>query len=151
MRITKETQAQLGTYSDVQTLSLTQGEARVLPYQFTLNGTPIDITNYTFEFEIIERSVDYITDTKNGINIVGLTAKPGANAIVLTGNITVTDALNGNVQVYIPATVTAVEPSDPDSVTPIVYTGFFSINNGATPTAEIQKLQYLILVSNDGV
>lgn len=153
MRITKETQSSLGYYQDVQCLSLKQGEATLLKYQITQGdpAVPVDITSYTFEAEFIERTADSVTDTKNGISISGLATMPGANVVSLTANITVGNAATGNLTLYIPATLTSTEPTDPDSTVPVIYTGFLSVNDGGTPTPQIQKFQYILLVSNDGV
>jgi hypothetical protein len=151
MRITKETQAQLGGDRNVLCLSLLQGESRKQVLTFTKNNVPIDITNFTFEFKLIERSAAYISDTKNGINIVGLGTKPGAVAFDLDTYVYVTDAVNGIGFVHIPTIITAVEPSDPDSTMPIVYTGYLTVKDNASVGPAIQKIQFLILVSNDGV
>lgn len=151
MRITKETQALFGTDRDVQCYELLNGETKLIPYQFFYGNTPVDISNYTFGFELIERQAESVTDTKSGINIYGLEPKPGANVIVLNDQVTVTNAIDGNVQVYIPNSVTSLEPSNPDAEMPIIYTGFFSINNGSPVDPEVQKIQFLVLVSNDGV
>ena len=153
MRITKETQSSLGYYQDVQCISLRQGETKTINYQFTqgVSNTPVDITGYTFEAEFVERIADSVTDTKNGISISGLASKTGANVVTLTSNVTVTQANVGNVQLHIPATITSVEPADADSAMPVIYTGFLKVNDGGTPNAQIQKFQYILLVSNDGV
>ena len=153
MRITKETQQLFGTDRDVQAYSLLQGEAKTINYQFTQGdpAVPVDITDYVFAAEIIERTADSVTDTPKGISISGLAPKTGANAIVLTGNITVTNAATGNLQLYIPTVVTTTEPTDPDSVMPIIYTGYLEVNDGGSPTPQINKHQFIFLVSNDGV
>jgi hypothetical protein len=151
MRITKETQAALGGDRNVLCLSLLQGEARKQVLTFTKNNLPIDITNFSFEFKLIERSAAYISDTKNGINIVGLGTKAGAVAFDLDTYVYVTDAVNGIGFVHIPTIITAVEPADPDSQMPIVYTGYLTVKDNASVGPAIQKIQFLILVSNDGV
>jgi hypothetical protein len=153
MRITKETQQLFGTDRDVQAYSLLQGEAKTINYQFTqgVSNTPIDITAYVFSAEIIERTADSVTDTPKGISISGLAPKTGANAISLTTGITVTNAATGNLQLYIPASVTSAEPSDPDSVMPVIYTGYLAVNDGGSANPQINKHQFIFLVSNDGV
>lgn len=155
MRITKQTQIALGGDRDVQVYDLLQNETRALPYRFekTINNvkSPIDITTYTFQFRFVERIADYVSYTKNGIDISGLTAKPGAVEVNLDTQVTVVDAVNGLIQVNIPTQLTSVEPSDPDSVNPVIYSGFLTINDNASNGPTAQKMQYLILVSNDGV
>jgi hypothetical protein len=151
MRITKETQSQLGGDRNVLCLSLLQGEARKQVLTFTKNNLPIDITNFTFEFKLIERSAAYVSDTKNGINIVGLGTKAGAVAFDLDSYVYVTDAVNGIGFVHIPTIITAVEPADPDSQMPIIFTGYLTVKDNASTGESIQKIQFLILVSNDGV
>jgi len=151
MRITKETKQQLGGDRNVLCLSLLQGEARKQVLTFTKNNLPVDITNFTFEFKLIERSAAYVSDTKNGINIVGLGIKPGAVAYDLDTYVYVTDAVNGICFVHIPTIITAIEPEDPDSTMPIIFTGFLTVRDNASLGESIQKIQFLILVSNDGV
>lgn len=153
MRITKETQAQLGGIDrDVQCDAFLQGEAKTYLYQLTNpNDTPIDISDYVITFRLIERAADYVSDTKNGLSIINLQAKTGAVEINLDSDVTILDAVTGLFQVYVPATVTTSEPADPDSTMPILYTGYVSIDNGGSPTAEIFKQQYLFTVSNDGI
>ena len=151
MRITKETQSQLGGDRNVLCLSLLQGEARKQLLTFTKSGVAIDITNFSFQFDLIQRSASYVSDTKNGISITGLATWPGATAVDLSSNVTVTDPTHGLAFVYIPASITAVEPTDPDSTMPIIYTGYLTVNDNASVAPSIQKIQFLILVSNDGV
>jgi hypothetical protein len=147
MRITKETQAALGGDRNVLCLSLLQGEVLT----FTKNNLPVNITGFTFEFKLIERSAAYVSDTKNGINIVGLGTKPGAVAFDLDTYVYVTDSVNGIGFVHIPTIITATEPSDPDSSMPIIFTGYLTVKDNASLGESIQKIQFLILVSNDGV
>ena len=153
MRITKETQAQLGGIDrDTQCDALLQGEEKVYPYQFTTStDTPIDITSYAFKFRLIERIADYVSDTPKGLQIVNLQAKTGATEKNLDANVTVLQANIGLFQVHVGSSITSTEPSDPDSTMPILYTGYLSIDNGGSPTAEIHKQQYLFTISNDGV
>lgn len=151
MRITKETQSQLGGDRNVLCLSLLQGEARKQVLVFSKNGVPVDITNFTFEFKLVERTAAYVTDTKNGINITGLGTKTGAVPYDLSSYVYITDAVNGTGFIHIPTVITANEPDDPDSIMPLIYTGYLTVKDNAALGETIQKLQFLILVSNDGV
>ena len=151
MRITKETQAQLGPDRNVLAISLLQGETLTKLFKFEVDGVAQDITNFTYEFKFIRRLADYVSDTKNGINIVGLQKDPTAIEFDFTSEIAVIDAANGVLQFHIPNTLTSEEPLDPDSSMPIIYTGYLSVNDNAAVGPKVQKFPFLVLVSNDGV
>lgn len=156
MRITKQTQIAMGG-GDRQTFAydLVQNEARkrILKFTHTANGvtTPIDITNHTFECKVIERIVDYVGYKNGSIDIPAIYPKPGAVAIDITEHVVKIDAVNGLLQFYLPNDVTVLEPVDPDTSAPIVYTGYLLINDNASVAPLMQKIQILIVVSNDGV
>jgi hypothetical protein len=110
----------------------------------------MDITNYVFESELRELTADYASDGNNGYSIVNPSFKANGNVYTLTSNISVTQANVGNVQFYIPETVTSTE-ADLASTVPVMFYGYFSINNGSVTDPEIQKLPILVVVTNDGV
>lgn len=152
MRITTSTIRSLTGLNSgtIQGFSLRQGETKKLAYQLKHNDIPMDITDYIFEAELRELTADAASDTTNGFNISGPAFKSGGNTFTLTSNITVTQANVGNVQFYIPATVTSQE-ADLAATVPVMYYGYFSINDGGVPDPEVQKLPILVIVNNDGV
>ena len=151
MKISKNTiRALTGSYEgQLQDIFLKQGETKLIPYQITLNGTPVDITGYSFTSELRELISDFAQDSNNGYSISNPRHEASANVISLTSNISVTNANTGNVSLFIPSTVTSVE-AELASTNPVMYYGYFGINNGQT-NAEIQKINILVVVNNDGV
>lgn len=152
MRISTQTiRALTGTNTGtLQDFFLKQGEAKKVPFQIKHNDVAVDITDYVFESELRELTAEYASDGANGFNIVNPAFKANGNVFTLTSNIVVTQANVGNVQFYIPAAVTSTE-ADLASTVPVMYYGFFSINDGSVPDPEIQKLPILVVINNDGV
>lgn len=153
MRITQQTKVQLGGSADrqVMALSLLQNETRKQLLIFKKDDVAVDITNFTFKYRMIQRSAEYVSDTKDGINIIGLGTWPGAVEVNLDTELFISNAAAGMAQLNFPTTLTSVEPSDPDSEMPVIYTGYINIDDNAGVGPLNQKIQILLLVSNDGV
>ena len=148
MRLSNEILAFFGYDDQVQTFILKQGETREVPMDLTTaSGSAIDVTDYTFDFQLIERYVEGFSDIKSVVSLPGISEKTGANVINLASNVTIANVSLGNLIVYLPETLTS--NTVPISL-PTVYTGFIEINDGGAPP-QINKLQMLVIVTNDGV
>jgi hypothetical protein len=124
----------------------------------TANGV-LDLTDWTFKLRLIRRSVTAITDTRNGIEIEGLGAVPGAAEQVLDDSVKVYDPVNGKVRILIDDTFFSTVQPAIDSETPPVYTGYFGAT--APEVGQVGDLDYIppqqkkillcFIINSDGI
>lgn len=162
-RFSKNTLVKLGGFgNDVLCEELLYGQDsywNLTLYQGTDETSVHDLTDWTFKFRLIRRSVTAITDGRNGIELEGLGAVAGAAEMDLDSNVKVYDPTNGLVRILIDDTFfSAVQPAI-DSETPPVYTGYFSATAPEVGVStdldyippQTKKVLLCFIVSSDGI
>lgn len=123
------------------------------------NAQPINITNWTFEFRLIRRTITGITDGRNGLELEGLAPAPGATTMNLDTNVKVYNPTAGQLRLLIDDTFFSQLPPIIDTSTPPVYTGYLKATLPATGTpgtvnyipAQNKKILLLFIVQSDGI
>lgn len=118
---------------------------------------PIDLTQATFQFRLLEQTATITDDTRAGIDIGNIEPIPGKTVIDLDSNIvTSVSGLSlalGQLRVLINAANLTDEPII-DSSTPPFYTGYIGVTlpqvDASTP-AQTKKQRICFIVRSDGL
>jgi hypothetical protein len=128
-RFTKQTISKIGGFSDsVIAEELLYGTNQYWDITITddATGLPLDLTNWLGESKVIKRNITGIEETRNGLDITGMTPDPLATEIDLSASINFYDRTNGKVRFVIDDTL-FTDTSVVDSETPPVYTGYLQL------------------------
>ena len=123
------------------------------------SALPIDLTNWTFEFRLIRRTITGITDGRNGLELEGLGPAPGATTMNLDANVKPYNPAQGQIRLLIDDTFFSQLPPVIDTATPPVYTGYLKATMPAIGTpgtvsyipAQNKKILLLFIVQSDGI
>jgi hypothetical protein len=129
-RFTKNTISQIGGFSDlVLAEELLYGTNQYWDLTITddSTGEPIDLTGWTAEAKVIRRAITAIEETRNGIDIQGLTQSSTATEVDMTSGINFYNPQAGKVRFIIDDALFTDASSIVDTATPPVYTGYLQL------------------------
>lgn len=160
-RFTKNTIAQIGGFQD-EVLAEEVLFGQTTYWDITVadeTGESLDLTDWIFSGEIRMRLVTAIEETRNGLDVQGMTVIPTAPTINISSFITAYDPTKGKVRFTLDASIFSSTTSTLDSTAPPVYTGYIgfrtpSIGDSSEPTfvpSITKKILLLFIVRNDGV
>ena len=117
---------------------------------------PIDLTDATFQFRLLEHTATITDDTRAGVTIGDITPYPGATVINLDSNVVTNipgqSLVLGQLRVLINAVNLVTSPII-DTTTPPFYTGFIGVtfpSSTLTTPAQLKKQRICFVVRADG-
>jgi hypothetical protein len=160
-RFTKNSISQVGGFQDqVLAEELLYGQDTY--WDITVandDGTPYDLTGWITSARLLKREVTAIEDTRQGLDIQGLTTIPTEVEIDMDSNVIIYNPTQGKIRFVIDKQFFQEAKSIVDSTTPPVYTGYIGMLLPAIGTpgdidyipALQKKVLMLFILRGDGV
>jgi hypothetical protein len=159
-RFTKNSISQVGGFQDqVLAEELLYGQDTY--WDITVandDGTPYDLTGWITSARLLKREVTAIEDTRQGLDIQGLTTIPTEVEIDMDSNVIIYNPTQGKIRFVIDKQFFSEAKSIVDLATPPVYTGYIGMLLPAIGTrgdidyipALQKKILILLVIRSDG-